>query len=146
VPLGIVNGRADVILDGEGGVSDALALVDYKTATDAGADDVFAFQLAIYAAAGRGEGINVRAAYLHELASGVRHPVDIHEAVTANPVRDRFGLAGSGAGNNLQVAVTMIDDLVLLRRQEKRLPQVDSGHVRKFVSDLDPSNRSASTG
>jgi DNA helicase II / ATP-dependent DNA helicase PcrA len=83
VPRGIVNGRADVILDGEGGVRDALALVDYKTATDAGADEVFAFQLAIYAAAGRGEGINVRAAYLHELANGVRKSVNIDDEVTA---------------------------------------------------------------
>jgi len=69
---GIVSGRADVILDKEGGVIGKLALVDYKTATDPKGEDVFAFQLAIYAAAGRGEGINVEAAYLHDLARSKR--------------------------------------------------------------------------
>ncbi len=49
---GIVNGRADVILDEEGGVKDSLAIVDYKTASDVKTDDVFAFQLAVYSAAG----------------------------------------------------------------------------------------------
>jgi len=64
---GIVSGRADVILDMEGGKVNSLALVDYKTANDPKADDVFAFQLAVYAAAGRGEGLDVSAAYLHHL-------------------------------------------------------------------------------
>ena len=58
---GVVTGRADVILDYENGVPLNLALVDYKTATGKEVDDVFAFQLAIYAAAGRGEGLNVEA-------------------------------------------------------------------------------------
>lgn len=69
---GIVSGRADVILDMEGGKINSLALVDYKTATDSKGDDVFAFQLAVYAAAGRGEGLNVSAAYLHHLNSAKR--------------------------------------------------------------------------
>ena len=34
-----------------------LAIVDYKTSNDPRADDLFAFQLAIYASAGRGEGL-----------------------------------------------------------------------------------------
>ncbi len=76
---GIVNGRADVILDNEGGVVNRLALVDYKTATDAAGEDVFAFQLAIYAAAGRGEGLDVHAAYLHALADGTRNTVAVHD-------------------------------------------------------------------
>ena len=63
---GIVSGRADVILDKEGGKIKSLALVDYKTAKTSD-DKVFAFQLAVYAAAGRGEGLNVDAAYLHYL-------------------------------------------------------------------------------
>jgi len=69
---GIVSGRDDVILDSEGGVIDRLALVDYKTANDPKRDDIFAFQLAIYAAAGRGEGLNVEAAYLHHLKESER--------------------------------------------------------------------------
>jgi DNA helicase-2/ATP-dependent DNA helicase PcrA len=80
---GIVNGRADVILDEEAGNKGSLAIVDYKTATDAKSDDVFAFQLAIYAAAGRGEGINVQAAYLHELATSQRNSIPVSDTVTA---------------------------------------------------------------
>jgi len=72
---GIVNGRADVILDREGGKINSLALVDYKTANDSKSDDIFAFQLAVYAAAGRGEGLNVNAAYLHHLNVGQRQEV-----------------------------------------------------------------------
>jgi DNA helicase-2/ATP-dependent DNA helicase PcrA len=79
---GIVNGRADVILDEEGGTKGALAIVDYKTASDAKADDVFAFQLAIYTAAGRGEGINVQSAYLHELKDSARHTIPVDPPVT----------------------------------------------------------------
>jgi DNA helicase-2/ATP-dependent DNA helicase PcrA len=74
---GIVNGRADVILDREGGKVDHLAIVDYKTANDPRADDIFAFQLAIYASAGRGEGLTVDAAYLHLLKEGERRPVPV---------------------------------------------------------------------
>jgi DNA helicase-2/ATP-dependent DNA helicase PcrA len=74
---GIVNGRADVILDREGGVANHLAIVDYKTANDPRADDLFAFQLAIYASAGRGEGLTVDAAYLHLLKESERRPVPV---------------------------------------------------------------------
>ncbi len=56
--------------------------MDYKTATDPKSDDVFAFQLAIYAAAGRGEGINVEAAYLHDLAQSKRNGMTIDDAAT----------------------------------------------------------------
>jgi DNA helicase-2/ATP-dependent DNA helicase PcrA len=79
---GTVNGRADVILDREGNVFGDLALVDYKTSADPHADDVYAFQLAVYAAAGRGEGLNVRAAYLHELNKGDRKSIPIAVANT----------------------------------------------------------------
>jgi DNA helicase-2/ATP-dependent DNA helicase PcrA len=81
---GVVNGRADVILDREGGVDGALALVDYKTATEQTTDDVFAFQLAIYAAAGRGEGIDVTNAYLHELTPGTRREVPVDAPATTS--------------------------------------------------------------
>jgi DNA helicase II / ATP-dependent DNA helicase PcrA len=74
---GIVKGRADVILDREGGRVEHLAIVDYKTSNDPRADDIFAFQLAIYASAGRGEGLTVDAAYLHLLKEGERRPVPV---------------------------------------------------------------------
>ena len=74
---GVVNGRADVILDREGGHIGRLAIVDYKTANDPKADDIFAFQLAIYASAGRGEGLVVDAAYLHHLKEGERRGVPV---------------------------------------------------------------------
>ncbi|HEX5473577.1 MAG TPA: ATP-dependent DNA helicase [Vicinamibacterales bacterium] len=77
VDAGVVTGRADVILDEEGGRRGALALVDYKTAADPAQDDVFAFQLAIYAAAGRGEGFDVEGAYLQDLSKATRVPVDV---------------------------------------------------------------------
>ena len=89
---GVVNGRADVILDREGGVDGALALVDYKTATEQTTDDVFAFQLAIYAAAGRGEGIDVVKAYLHELTPGLRREVPVDVAATTSARTRASGL------------------------------------------------------
>jgi DNA helicase-2/ATP-dependent DNA helicase PcrA len=74
---GIVSGRADVILDREGNTVGQLAIVDYKTANDARGDDIHGFQLAIYTAAGRGEGLNVKAAYLHALKESARRPVPV---------------------------------------------------------------------
>jgi DNA helicase-2/ATP-dependent DNA helicase PcrA len=74
---GVVHGRADVILDREGGKVEHLALVDYKTSNDPRADELFAFQLAIYVAAGRGQGLTVDAAYLHLLKEGDRRPVPV---------------------------------------------------------------------
>ena len=85
---GVVTGRADVILDYEDGVPKNLALVDYKTATGTEVDGVFAFQLAIYAAAGRGEGLNVQAAYLHRLKEGDRTPVPV-DGPTTKAAKDR---------------------------------------------------------
>ncbi|MGH9486237.1 MAG: ATP-dependent helicase [Terriglobales bacterium] len=68
LPQGVISGRADVILDSEGGTPGALALMDYKTTdADPALDAAYAFQLAIYAAAARDEGLDVRAAYLHHL-------------------------------------------------------------------------------
>jgi DNA helicase-2/ATP-dependent DNA helicase PcrA len=92
---GIVSGRADVILDMENGRINSLALVDYKTAAETTGDDVFAFQLAVYAAAGRGEGLNVSAAYLHHLNSAKRLNVLIGEE-KVNEAKNRADLLIDG--------------------------------------------------
>lgn len=70
-----VSGRADVILDKEDGVPTGLAIVDYKTSTDS---DVapYELQLQVYADAGRREGLDVRAAYLHDL-NGTREGIAV---------------------------------------------------------------------
>lgn len=80
---GNVAGRADVILDQEDRVSGSLALVDYKTARYKESENLHEFQLAIYAAAGKGEGLAVRAAYLHDLKEGERSPVPVNTVATA---------------------------------------------------------------
>ena len=72
----IVSGRADVILDKEGGVPSALALVDYKTSTSGNALD-HALQLQVYADAGRREGLDVQAAYVHDLRAAAREPIPV---------------------------------------------------------------------
>jgi DNA helicase-2/ATP-dependent DNA helicase PcrA len=71
-----VTGRADVILDQEGGVPTALAIVDYKTATHGEIDD-HALQLQVYTDAGRREGLDVRAAYVHDLRAASREPIPV---------------------------------------------------------------------
>jgi DNA helicase II / ATP-dependent DNA helicase PcrA len=77
LPTAVVTGRADVILDKEGGKVQSLAIVDYKTSTDQDASPDYALQLAVYADAGRREGLSVRAAYIHDLKAGNREPVDV---------------------------------------------------------------------
>ena len=79
---GIVSGRADVILDDEGGRRGALAIVDYKVATDEDREQRYEEQLRVYSLAGRGEGLDVKAAYLHELRDGARRSVDISDRST----------------------------------------------------------------
>jgi DNA helicase-2/ATP-dependent DNA helicase PcrA len=69
LPQGFLSGRADVILDQEGGLGGALAIVDYKSGTDGTSDDNFRFQLQVYSAAARAEGLDVRGAYLHDLGA-----------------------------------------------------------------------------
>lgn len=71
-----VTGRADVILDREDGVPSALAIVDYKTSTSGDSAD-HALQLQVYVDAGRREGLDVRAAYVHDLKAGDRLPVTV---------------------------------------------------------------------
>jgi DNA helicase-2/ATP-dependent DNA helicase PcrA len=81
----IITGRADVILDKEGGEAESLAIVDYKTSTDPEAAADYALQLAVYTDAGRREGLNVRAAYVHDLKAADRDPVDVSpEAIAAS--------------------------------------------------------------
>lgn len=78
----VVSGRADVILDQEGGETASLAIVDYKTSTDRDDDgDVsdYALQLQVYTDAGRKEGLTVRAAYVHDLKAADRLAVDVSE-------------------------------------------------------------------
>ena len=69
LPQGFLSGRADVILDHEGGQEGSLAIVDYKSGTDGTSDENFHFQLQVYAAAARSEGLEVRGAYLHDLGA-----------------------------------------------------------------------------
>lgn len=70
-----INGRADVILDQEGGVPTALAIVDYKTSTRTESDHDL--QLQIYSNAGRREGLDIRGAYVHDLKRVVRTDVPV---------------------------------------------------------------------
>ncbi len=70
-----VSGRADVILDMEDGTPTGLAIVDYKTSTDADTTP-YELQLQVYADAGRREGLDVRAAYVHDLG-GIRNGVAV---------------------------------------------------------------------
>lgn len=83
---GRVNGSADLILDREGGRPDALAVVDYKLANDPIRDDRYRRQLAIYTAAGRGEGLHIDAAWLHDLKDGGRHAVDVSASAVRTAV------------------------------------------------------------
>ncbi|HEU0251097.1 MAG TPA: ATP-dependent DNA helicase, partial [Solirubrobacteraceae bacterium] len=71
-----ISGRADVILDEEGGVPSALAIVDYKTSTVSSSLD-HALQLQIYADAGRREGLDVRGAYVHDLKATTRSQIPV---------------------------------------------------------------------
>jgi len=70
----VVSGRADVILEDQGG-SQSLVIVDYKTATNDELD--YGRQLQVYTDAGRREGLTVRAAYVHDLHKERREPVDV---------------------------------------------------------------------
>ena len=50
--------------------------MDYKTATHAEIDD-HALQLQVYTDAGRREGLDVRAAYVHDLKAASREPIPV---------------------------------------------------------------------
>lgn len=70
----VVSGRADVIYDNEDGQIGRLAIVDYKTSTGGLIDPL---QLQIYTEAGRREGLDVGAAFIHDLGAEHRHDVNI---------------------------------------------------------------------
>ncbi len=58
-----------------------MAILDYKTST-AGDLDPYELQLQVYSAAGRREGLDVRAAFVHDLKGADRHSVDVsNEAI-----------------------------------------------------------------
>lgn len=78
-----IAGRADVILDHEGGAPNGLAIVDYKTSTARDVHD-HALQLQIYTDAGRREGLDVRGAYVHDLKAASRDPVPVDPVTIAN--------------------------------------------------------------
>lgn len=90
LPDGRVSGRADVILDEEDGRIGSLAIVDYKVAAGVVREERYETQLQVYTAAGRGEGLTVEAAYLHELRDGTRRSVDTTGKTVANAV-ERIG-------------------------------------------------------
>jgi len=92
---GIISGKADIILDHQEGHPDKLAIVDYKAANDPVRDKRYALQLAVYAAAGRGEGLDVTAGYLHDLKDCNRNSVDITPETTEKALAQ---LQASGAG------------------------------------------------
>jgi DNA helicase-2/ATP-dependent DNA helicase PcrA len=92
-----VTGRADVILDQEGGVPTGLAILDYKTAVSR-RDAVADLQLQVYSDAGRREGLDVRGAYVHDLKVGSRTAVDVGDAALA-----RAEVAILAAGERLRV-------------------------------------------
>ena len=80
-----IVGRADVILDYENGVPKALALVDYKSATDG--EQSFDLQIQVYADAGKREGLDVQAGYVHDLGTGARESVDVSPVALQNAER-----------------------------------------------------------
>jgi PD-(D/E)XK nuclease superfamily len=85
LPTAIISGRADVILDVQDGELRSLAIVDYKTSADPAAGDDYALRLAIYADAGRREGLPIEAAYIHDLKAADRQPIDVSPAaITAS--------------------------------------------------------------
>lgn len=77
----VISGRADVIYDNEDGQIGRLAIVDYKTSTGGETDPL---QLQIYAEAGRREGLDVGAAFIHDLGAEQRYDVEIDEDAIKN--------------------------------------------------------------
>jgi DNA helicase II / ATP-dependent DNA helicase PcrA len=85
-PDGLLTGRADVILDREGGGPGSLAIIDYKVSRDDSQLDRHELQLRIYSHAGRQEGFDVRAAYLHSLAQSRRQAIGLSDPVVSQSV------------------------------------------------------------
>lgn len=77
----VISGRADVIYDEHDGKVGSLAIVDYKTSTG---EQTNPLQLQIYADAGRREGLNVSAAFIHDLGTTQRYDVKVDNHAIAN--------------------------------------------------------------
>lgn len=77
----VISGRADVIYDNQDGQVGRLAIVDYKTSTGGQIDPL---QLQIYTEAGRREGLDVGAAFIHDLGAEQRHDVEIDPSSITN--------------------------------------------------------------
>lgn len=86
-PKGTIAGRADVILDQEGGLTGALAIVDYKVNTDPNRDARYARQLQVYAEAARAEGLSVDGLYLHSIRGDKREAVPHLPEITRDSLR-----------------------------------------------------------
>jgi DNA helicase II / ATP-dependent DNA helicase PcrA len=81
---GVVRGRADVVVESGPGPSPALSVLDYKVSTAPEREASYAWQLQVYASAGRREGLDIQSAWLHELSTGSREPVDLTPEVIAD--------------------------------------------------------------
>jgi DNA helicase-2/ATP-dependent DNA helicase PcrA len=77
----VVSGRADVIYDEHNGQVGSLAIVDYKTSTG---EQTNPLQLQIYTNAGRREGLDVSAAFIHDLGTTQRYDVNVDKHAIAN--------------------------------------------------------------
>jgi DNA helicase-2/ATP-dependent DNA helicase PcrA len=77
----VVSGRADVIYDEYNGQVGSLAIVDYKTSTG---EQTNPLQLQIYADAGRREGLDISAAFIHDLGTTQRYDVNVdHHSIAS---------------------------------------------------------------
>lgn len=76
----VISGRADVIYDEHDGQIGRLAIVDYKTSTGG---QIEPLQLQIYTDAGRREGLDVAAAFIHDLGTTRRHDVTVDRGTIA---------------------------------------------------------------
>jgi DNA helicase-2/ATP-dependent DNA helicase PcrA len=83
---GLLSGRADVILDEEGGQTGSLAIVDYKVAAREDLEARYEWQLRVYSHAARREGWDVRGAYLHALREGERSSISLGDPELADAV------------------------------------------------------------
>ena len=77
LPDGVVHGRADAVVADSPGPSPRLTLLDYKATTAPEREASYVWQLQVYAAAGRREGLAIEAGWLHEMSTGSRQPVDV---------------------------------------------------------------------
>jgi len=71
-------------------------VVDYKSGTDSASDENFRFQLQVYAAAARAEGLDVKAAYLHDLSAqqAPRRSIEISPEECGKAIERVEGLFG----------------------------------------------------